>query len=721
MERMRCANCTISTVRLRRHSLSESENEEVLTILRRWYPMRRVQSDSHICHPCWMRASEHQYSAPSTSQAQVFVSEPDENENFLSSPATEERSTHNTPPDSPQQLNTINLPNYVRAVVTENRVNVEKYLDQNEVYNQKRGDGSDRNIEPIAGPSGLNAPRKRDRGTSADTDDSIPARRRLNFTKPRGRPTGARGGCNSFVRRNRTEENESIAETPFRATSSPYEETTQAEEDGRGDIPESGDERGGEESDDDPMGCTMGKRKYNNAGHKLSPWKVIAKHRGTKRTHYHIIYISTAKNWGHNSKLGKTIRAAEYKCSQIACIQCLLEYITTGDDRTTFREILTDSDKRIAMCVAHSLGLDPQRETSNNTRSTERGNNVLRLESTTRGTGHTGNRESSVSSDQNIFQFRENARISECESEQHDVGNQPNALCRGPGFKSAPRNAEIIRENQRLVMYLCENQAFDKGKATLLLSSTIEGCNAYFNRYFRERLTHALCIAKALVFQESTKQRFERAKQYQLKTNPHAADPDIIHEGVRKLEALLMKNDINVYSFSYKTYAHLHRQLGKQNNLFFYGPPGGGKTTIMESLVECHFNYTCLTGLTPTSPFNFSSLIYRNACFMDECKLTDNHFEQWKQLAGGQKMNTDIKYEDRQEVTDCVLYTASNYPINAYLTVPESMEAIAQRTVQFNFYVACEYFYLNAFIWEEFWKQYRYLPVDDDEILVEIN
>ncbi|KAL4721501.1 hypothetical protein ACJJTC_013475 [Scirpophaga incertulas] len=48
-------------------------------------------------------------------------------------------------------------------------------------------------------------------------------------------------------------------------------------------------------------------------------------------------------------------------------------------------------------------------------------------------------------------------------------------------------------------------------------------------------------------------------------------------------------------------------------------------------------------------PFNFSSLIYRNACFMDECKLTDNHFEQWKQLAGGQKMNTDIKYEDRKK------------------------------------------------------------------------
>ncbi|KAL4720634.1 hypothetical protein ACJJTC_003993 [Scirpophaga incertulas] len=118
-----CVNCGRSLVRTRSHRLLRTSNREihVYNVIAEWIIPNQVQSDSHICHPCWMRASEHQYSAPSTSQAQVFVSEPDENENFLSSPATEERSTHNTPPDSPQQLNTINLPNYVRAVVTENR------------------------------------------------------------------------------------------------------------------------------------------------------------------------------------------------------------------------------------------------------------------------------------------------------------------------------------------------------------------------------------------------------------------------------------------------------------------------------------------------------------------------------------------------------------------------------------------------------------------------
>lgn len=53
---------------------------------------------------------------------------------------------------------------------------------------------------------------------------------------------------------------------------------------------------------------------------------------------------------------------------------------------------------------------------------------------------------------------------------------------------------------------------------------------------------------------------------------------------------------------------------------------------IMKSLVVCHFNFTRLTGLIDNSPFNLSILIHSNACFMDEIKLIDNHFEQWKLL-----------------------------------------------------------------------------------------
>ncbi|CAG4938847.1 unnamed protein product [Parnassius apollo] len=60
-------------------------------------------------------------------------------------------------------------------------------------------------------------------------------------------------------------------------------------------------------------------------------------------------------------------------------------------------------------------------------------------------------------------------------------------------------------------------------------------------------------------------------------------------------------------------------------------------------------------GLQPTSAFNFDNLVTRNACFLDECRLTDNQFKQWKLLAGGQTMNTEqkrsrVSYEQREKM-----------------------------------------------------------------------
>lgn len=98
----------------------------------------------------------------------------------------------------------------------------------------------------------------------------------------------------------------------------------------------------------------------------------------------------------------------------------------------------------------------------------------------------------------------------------------------------------------------------------------------------------------------------------------------------------------------------------KKNNLFFHGPPSTSKTMVMESLVNMHYNFERLTGLPPGSSFNFASLLHTNTCFMDECKLTENQFEQWKLLAAGQPMCTDNKCKNRHNITNCVLYTASN-------------------------------------------------------------
>lgn len=133
------------------------------------------------------------------------------------------------------------------------------------------------------------------------------------------------------------------------------------------------------------LDCSMDKRKHDTTRNKLSPWKVVARHTGTRRTHYHIIYISTAKNWGHNSKLGKTIRAKEHKCSQITCIQCLYEYITAGPGRDTLKEILIDGDKKVAICVLHSLGIS-NKQSKGRITSTDGRNHLFFDEGTTRNT-----------------------------------------------------------------------------------------------------------------------------------------------------------------------------------------------------------------------------------------------------------------------------------------------------------------------------------------------
>lgn len=180
----------------------------------------------------------------------------------------------------------------------------------------------------------------------------------------------------------------------------------------------------------------------------------------------------------------------------------------------------------------------------------------------------------------------------------------------------------------------------------------------------------------------------------------------------------LRQNGINEYNFARDTRRHFYGQTGKKNNLFFYGPPSTGKTMIMKSLVEMHYNYAILTGLQPTSPFNFASLYARNACFMDECKLTDNQYEQWKLLAGRQTMNTDVKYKNQHLIDNCVLYTASNYEIGTYIQAQSTNEAIRERTIKYTFLHKQMYYELNPFIWEKYWERYAHTLIERPQDLI---
>lgn len=90
--------------------------------------------------------------------------------------------------------------------------------------------------------------------------------------------------------------------------------------------------------------------------------------------------------------------------------------------------------------------------------------------------------------------------------------------------------------------------------------------------------------------------------------NPHSNDDKEIETSVANLKTLLTLNCINIKKFAQITKDHLFQKTKKKNNLIFYGPPSTGKTMIMSSLVSTHYNYERLTGLTPGSSLDFSSL-----------------------------------------------------------------------------------------------------------------
>jgi len=260
----------------------------------------------------------------------------------------------------------------------------------------------------------------------------------------------------------------------------------------------------------------------------------------------------------------------------------------------------------------------------------------------------------------------------------------------------------IYFSNEELIeMFLC-NRVFTDANARLVLSQTQQGRNFLFKPKVSEIIKTAIQTCKLMVFQESGEDRLHRAKQYYLRTSSDYS----FEEQVTKLKLWLSNNNIDHKDFSTTTHAHFHQKTGKRNNLFFYGPPSTGKSMIMESLLTCHYNYTRLTGLVDYSPFNFSSLIHSNACFMDEIKVTDSHFEQWKLIAAGLPCSTDVKYHEKSDITNCVLYTCSNYEISSHCRVPECESAIETRTHTFKITAPCEEFFcVSPQAWEMFWLE----------------
>lgn len=464
------------------------------------------------------------------------------------------------------------------------------------------------------------------------------------------------------------------------------------------------------------LSCSIAKKgKYRLCNTDRSPWKVVSKHSGTTNLHYHIIYISTNPKWRYHTRFGQTIGESLHKVKKITCLPCLLEYLSPGPNRETLRDILTKSDKRALQCAAHSLGIKVkvrQENNDNQTTDSEGGNSILTEQSTTFAEVHTRMVQNNSETDEDVPEYGRSERMEHQQVQLH--ANVQSRELNTYGSIARTRYAKHCEGNNQLVLQLCKNRAFDEAEAQRILCQTPEGIAMQFTKKFGERIKTAVSISRILVFQETAEQRIQRCKELQIKENPLAANDDFIAKQMRELIIILNMNGHNVKRFATITKRHFFGQTNKKNNLFFVGSPSTGKTMIMESLVQMHYNYERLTGLTPGSSFNFCSLVHSNACFMDECKLTENQFEQWKLLAAGQPMATDIKYKNRSAITNCRLYTASNYNIEMYVQVPDAKEAITTRTYAFQFnYRVHEYLPLTAFTWEEFWNKHALCDTEE--------
>lgn len=457
----------------------------------------------------------------------------------------------------------------------------------------------------------------------------------------------------------------------------------------------------------DEIACSIiARRKNYTSVNPRTPWKVISYHTGTRNNHYHLLYISTNKNWGTNSKLGKIIKATNYMCRKITCVSHLMEYFTPSASRKTIRNLLTEKDKRNFKCAPCQLGIPIGRKRQDESMSidSERGAPVLREQSPAQNQANRGVDTVDTEANENLPTDRHRGPM-ECEQGDNAIELQQAAF-RTRGHAQSGRSNFFDEQNNVLVLLLCDNRAFSEGDAQRTLCQSPEGITVQFGKNFSERLKTAISISRILVFSETIETRLERAKSHYLRFNPNANHPDEVNNSLESLYEILIRNGISIHDFASATRDHFYKRTKKKNNLFFYGPPSCGKTMIMESLVTMHYNFERLTGLTPGSSFNFSSLLHTNACFMDECKLTDNQFEQWKLLAGGQPMCTDVKYKNRHNITDCVLYTASNYLIDTYLQVPEAAHAIETRTITFKFhYGPIEYFKISPWTWEALWEK----------------
>lgn len=276
------------------------------------------------------------------------------------------------------------------------------------------------------------------------------------------------------------------------------------------------------------------------------PYKLVAIHFGTRKSHWHLIYYSCNKQWGINSRLGRIIRSGTYKNKSVDCLSCLREYLYSGNGRQILQDILDKKHIKSCECAEHQCGMvgENKWKTSNySIDCTEGGDTIFR---------------SQGMSSEEKYDGMVDAIIQADDDQDGEIGHEIPGKTRkildgqqnGEQFNSIARyDSENNSRNSNIIMALCKGGAFTEAEAMELFAKSTEGIEFVCTKFYVEKIRTHIQLARILVFSESIKQRFERAKAKYERDYPDLMHEETQDEIKQKLKEILRNNKINEKTF----------------------------------------------------------------------------------------------------------------------------------------------------------------------------
>lgn len=152
-----------------------------------------------------------------------------------------------------------------------------------------------------------------------------------------------------------------------------------------------------------------------------------------------------------------------------------------------------------------------------------------------------------------------------------------------------------------------------------------------------------------------------------VRDNPLLLSPGIHYASVKESCNLIRywfySQDLDPRATIEKWEEIINRKKSKQNFIYLYGEVNAFKSKILQSICRSLIYTTTLNGVDKTSiRFAFAPAVYDRATYWDEMRASDATHDQIKSIAGGDRVFTDVKYQDLQAVDRVPLLASSNVP-----------------------------------------------------------